>query len=224
MPTGRLLYARRSALRTRQIIQDVAFLAWAVTFVKLGRWVYDLVSKLATPPANLAEAGRALESAGGRGSSATDNLPLIGDRLSDPISRIGDGGTALVRAGEAGGAAAHDLALVLALIIALLPIAYVAWKYLPGRLRWVAEAGAAAQLLASPAGQELFALRALANQPLTKLRKAEADPYGAFVAGRVDRLAALELHRLGLEPPAATASPPPSPHGQAAIGSTPVGP
>jgi hypothetical protein len=196
-----MLYARRSALRTRQLLQDVAFLAWVLLWIRIGQHVHDLVGKLGTPPDRLAEAGRALRSAGGRAGSSVDDLPVVGDRLAEPFSRVGDGGDALVRAGEAGGAAADDLALALGLIVALLPIAYVAFKYLPDRLRWIDEAGAADALVAAPGGTELFALRALANQPLKALRRVDDDPYGPFRAGRVEALAALELRRLGLDVP-----------------------
>jgi hypothetical protein len=87
---------------------------------------------------------------------------------------------------------------VLAVLVTLLPIGYLAVRYLPERIRWITEAGAAARLLDQPGGEDLLALRALTNQPLSRLVRAEADPATAWREGRTDRLAGLEIHRLGL--------------------------
>ena len=83
------------------------------------------------------------------------------------------------------------------------------WFYLPSRLRFVRRATAGQRYLDSGADLDLFALRAMAHQPLHVLAGIDADPAGAWRRGDpdvVDRLARLELRSVGLRPPAGLTS------------------
>ena len=56
-------------------------------------------------------------------------------------------------------------------------------------------------LARTPAGEQLLALRALANRPLAKLIAVNSDPVGAWRsqdAGTISGLAALELRSAGV--------------------------
>ena len=92
----------------------------------------------------------------------------------------------------------QDLALWLAVLLAAIPIVWLLSRYLPGRLRWAGEATAASRLRSEPAAAQLFALRALANRPLPKLRRTAPDPAAAYARGDYEALATLELAELGL--------------------------
>jgi hypothetical protein len=81
--------------------------------------------------------------------------------------------------------------------------------WLPGRISWIAAASAAQRLLRSGAdgGEDLFALRGLARQPLNQLARAggTADLMAGWRARDPDTvraLARLELDELGLRAPA----------------------
>lgn len=178
-----VLYARNELLRARQIVADagVAFFWW------LGNLVNRLVHELEAP-------GRLLQSAGEGAGGRVDDLPVVGDRLAAPFE-------AVARAGVSQQDVVGDLALWLGLIVALLPIAWLLGRYVPGRARWVQEASAATRLLSGAPDVRLFALRALATQPLSALERAAADPLAAYERGDVRALAALELGRLGLSLP-----------------------
>jgi hypothetical protein len=120
-------------------------------------------------------------------------------RSSGAADRLAEAGRAQVRAVE-------RLADLLGLAVALIPILVVAAFYVPGRVRFVRRATAGASLVDSGADLDLFALRALAHQPLHVLARISDDPAGAWRAGDrdvTDRLAELELRASGLRLPAA---------------------
>jgi hypothetical protein len=98
--------------------------------------------------------------------------------------------------------AVSTLAMVLALLLALVPIVWLLARYLPGRFRWARDATAARAFL-EVGDERLFALRALAHQPLDRLRRIAPDPAASYERGDpgvVAALAALELQSLGLDP------------------------
>lgn len=101
-------------------------------------------------------------------------------------------------AGASAGDTVHTLALWSGLLVALMPIVWLLARYLPGRLRWMREAGAAAGLRIDADDLHLFALRAVANAPLYVLRRATPDPAAALAQGDDAALAGIELERLGL--------------------------
>ena len=76
------------------------------------------------------------------------------------------------------------------------------WSVL--RIRFIRQASAAQGLIDDAADLDLFALRALARQPMPRLARISADPGGAWRRGEPDviyRLAVLELRDAGLHPP-----------------------
>lgn len=194
------LYAETPALRRRQQLQDALTLVWVTMWTLLGRGLYRLVERLrsATSEAEQAGAGFAdrLDAAG---RTARD-VPLVGRELSRPFTGAADAGRTLESAGAAAGETVHALALWLGLLVALLPIAWVLARYLPRRLHWMREAGAAAALRIDASDLHLFALRAVTNAPLHVLRQVTPDPAGALARGDYGPLAAIELERLGLRP------------------------
>ena len=87
--------------------------------------------------------------------------------------------------------------------VALVPILGALLLHLPPRVRFVRRAAAGRALIDSAADLDLFALRALANQPMHVLAKVSDDPAGAWRARDPDvvrRLAELELADVGLRP------------------------
>jgi hypothetical protein len=151
------LYAEVTGVRVRQIVFDVLLVVWVYAWIRVGMRVHDLVDKLATPGARMEEAGGSFAGSASRLGGRADDLPIVGHRLGDAFGTIVDGGRALQRAGVAQQDAVHALALWLGVLLALIPIAWALFRYLPGRVRWVREASAAARLRASGADLRLFA-------------------------------------------------------------------
>jgi hypothetical protein len=204
------LYAQDTKLRTRQIATDALVVLWVVGWALLGRALHRLVSELGGAGRLLEDAGHDFaRSAGGTGERL-DDLPVVGDRLATPFGAVADGGSAVARAGVAQQDAVSTLALVLGLLLAVVPIAWLLARYVPGRIRWTRDATAARALL-EVGDTRLFALRALAHQPLDHLRSVAPDPAASYERGDPDvlaALAALELRPLGLAAQAATSDGP----------------
>jgi hypothetical protein len=98
----------------------------------------------------------------------------------------------------------ENVALILGLVTAIVPIAIVGAVWLWLRLRFVTRATTAQRFVNANEDLDLFALRAMANQPLTALARISADPAGAWRRQDPDvvlALALLELRSEGLRPP-----------------------
>ena len=194
------VYADIPLVRLRQVFLDLLTVAWIFLWVRVGLRIYELVDRLQAPGRSLQGAGDALADRAGSLGDGVSDVPVIGRALRAPFRAISDGGVLLQEAGVAQQAAVHTLALWLALAIAGLPILLALVTYVPSRLRWVREASAVARLRAGDPDLALFALRALAHQPVAALGAVSADPVSDYRRGEYTALARLELRSLGLRP------------------------
>jgi len=129
--------------------------------------------------------------------------PLIGDELAVPFDRAAEASDGLAAAGRDTVEAVEQLALLLGLSVALIPILIVSAIHLPLRWRFIREATAGARFIDASEDLDLFALRALAHQPMHVLARVSDDPAGAWRQRDPDvvrRLAELELSDVGLRP------------------------
>jgi hypothetical protein len=192
------LYAETAALRTRQLLGDLAVLAWTAAWVAAGLGMYRLVEKLAVPGQRVEQAGSAFAGDVAEIQQKVGRVPVVGGELRDPFGRLAGAGRALADAGATQQEVVHQLALWLGVAVAAVPVLALLLVWLPRRLAWAKEAGAASRLRAAGADLELFALRAVANRPLRDLHRVTPDPAGALRAGDHTGLAELELRALGL--------------------------
>jgi hypothetical protein len=195
------LYAETAGLRARQLLGDLATLAWTAAWVWAGVTLYRLVEKLAVPGARLERAGGSFAGDVSDIQQKIGRLPVVGDQLQDPFGRLAGVGQTLADAGATQQQVVHQLALWLGVLVAAVPIAALLVAFLPRRVAWAREAGAASRLRLAGADLELFALRAVANRPLRQLRRVTPDPAGALRSGEFEALADLELRALGLRAP-----------------------
>jgi hypothetical protein len=198
------LYAERPARRLGQIAGDVLLVAWVVVWARLAVEVHSATERLAVPGRRIDESAgdlaRRLRDAGER----LGDVPLVGNSASRPFGGAGSAADRLAAAGRAQVDAVHTLAFWLALATALVPILLAIAFYVPSRVRFVRRATAGRRFLDSAADLDLFALRALAHQPLHVLARVSDDPARAWRAQDpeiVRRLAALELADAGLAMP-----------------------
>lgn len=195
------LYAESAGRRTRQIVLDLLVLAWALLWVKIAFVVHDLVQRLGAPGKALENAGGQLSDSLGDAANKVKDVPLAGDALRRPLQAAGDAGRSLADVGASQQTAVNRLALALALVVVIAPVLAVLLRYLPDRLRWIRNASAASRLRETARELDLFAIRALAHQPLSRLAQLGPDPAGAYLRqepGATRALADLELNRLGL--------------------------
>ncbi|PKH41944.1 hypothetical protein SAMN05192575_10660 [Nocardioides alpinus] len=197
------LFADTPVRRTVQVLVDLLFVAWLVLWVWIGMAVHDGTMELAGPARQTDSAATSmaeqLRDAGGRLGEA----PLVGDELSVPFDKAADASDGIASAGRDTVDAVERLALLLGLSVALIPILIVAVIHLPLRWRFIREATAGARFIDAHEDLDLFALRALAHQPMRVLARVSDDPAGAWRAQDpevVRRLAELELADVGLRP------------------------
>ena len=198
------LYAQHPVLRSRQVAADVGVLAWTVLWVLVARLVHGAVLVLAEPGRAVEDLGRSVAGNMGAAAEAAGDVPLVGDELSTPFEALSEAGGSVRGAGQAAQESVATLALVLAVVLVVLPVAWLVVRWLPWRLRYVREAGAARQLLDGTPDLELLAARALATAPLPRLAQLPAGTGAAWRTGdpgAVRTLAGLELARLGLRLP-----------------------
>ena len=143
-------------------------------------------------------------------AEAAGDVPLVGDELAAPVGALADAAGAVRGAGQAAQDAVGTLAFVLAVVLVALPVGWLLLKWLPWRLGYAREAGAARRLLAGAPDLEILAARAMATAPLPRLAALPAGTGAAWRHGdpaAVRALAALELARLGLRLPGGTTNP-----------------
>ena len=198
------LFADTPVRRTLQVVADLTFVAWLVLWVWIGLAVHDGTLELAGPgrqtDASASAMAEQLRDAGGRLGEA----PLVGDELAVPFDKAAEASDGIAAAGRDTVRAVERLALLLGLSVALIPILIVSAIHLPLRWRFIREATAGAKFIDAQEDLDLFALRALANQPMRVLARVSDDPAGAWRARDPDvvrQLAALELADVGLRPP-----------------------
>jgi hypothetical protein len=198
------LYADLPARRTAQLAGDLVVLAWIVLWVLLGHAVHDATLQLAEPGRQVESASTSLADRLDQTGNAVGDLPVVGDTAAEPLQEAGKAASQLADAGRAQVRAVERLARWLGCSVALIPVLGALLLYLPPRIRFVRRAAAGQALLDSAADLDLFALRALAHQPLARLAAISDDPAAAWRDRDpevVHRLAALELAAVGLRPP-----------------------
>jgi hypothetical protein len=203
------LYAETPILHVRQVVADLWMVVWIVLWIWLGMKLYDLVLLLGVPGQKLADAGAGLESGLTDAGEKVSRVPLVGDDVRVPFATASDAGGTMRSAGEAQVHAVDNLALFLGITIAAMPIVILLVLWLPARVRFIRQARAAQKFIDADADLDLFALRALARQPMTELAKVHGDPAGAWRSRDsvvVRALATLELRAAGLRAPTLTPS------------------
>ncbi len=198
------LYADAPGHRARQVVGDVLLALWVAVWVKLALVVHDATLALAAPGEQIERAGTGLAGRLRDAGSSVGGIPLVGDDVRAPFDGAGDAADQIAAAGSAQVEAVHTLAFWLGLAVAAIPILVLVAVYLPLRWKFVREATAGQRFVDSGSDVDLFALRAMANQPLHRLARISDDPVGAWRDGDpavVRALAVLELRDVGLRPP-----------------------
>jgi hypothetical protein len=194
-------YATTPARLLAQLFSDVAIVVWTYLWALVGLSVHSAVS-------TIAKAGRQVEGgasglAGNLKSAghSADRIPLVGDAVSKPLTAASKAALDIAGAGHNLHSTATWLAVLLALAVAAPPTLAVVMPWLVLRIRFFRRKWTVSTLAATPAGEQLLALRALANRPLRRLTAVSADPVGAWRredSAAIRGLAALELRSAGI--------------------------
>jgi hypothetical protein len=199
------LYSDVGVQRFGQVIGDLLLVGWIALCTALGLTVFKITNALGAPGRKASEAGDGLAGDLRRMSEPVGKVPAVGDQLRAPIDGAANAAARLAEAGREQAHAVEQLAYLLAGVTIGLPVLFAVLIWLPRRIRFSRRATAAQKFIDNAADLDLFALRALANQPMQRLAKLSDDPVTAWREGDsavIAQLADLELRSSGLRAPA----------------------
>ena len=201
MKSRYLPYATTPGRLLTQLSSDVAVVIWTFIWVLVGLAVHSAVATIAAVGRQVeGGADGVADSLKSAGHSAV-HVPLVGDAMSKPLTAASKAALDIAGAGHNLDTTASWLAVVLALAVAAPPALGVVMPWLVLRIRFFRRKWTVSALAATPAGEQLLALRALANRPLRRLTAVSPDPVGAWRVAdpvAIHSLAALELRSAGI--------------------------
>ncbi len=198
------IYAQTPGRMTRQVLSDLFIVGWIFLMCQGGFAVRDAVQGLSEPVQAMTSSARNLGKELGQAQKSAQQIPGVGNEVSNSLKQVQRSNASIATFGEQQLAAISQLSVILGLVTAIVPAAIAVALWLPIRLRFIRRMQAARMLVSSAPDLELFALRALARQPLKALDRISQDPAGSWRRGDlrvINKLAALELRSLGLRPP-----------------------
>jgi len=198
------IYASRPGRLAGQLIGDVFVLCWGVAWALVGIFVHQVVEVLAVPARETARTASRLVTNLRDAAEQAARVPGVGDDLRQPFDAASVTLGNVITSANQQVASIELLAVIAGWLTFLIPVAVVVALWLPRRIRFYRQAKASQQFLDSSADLDLFALRAMASQPLYVLAGVSDDPVRAWRDGDrqvIDQLAAIELRRNGLRFP-----------------------
>jgi hypothetical protein len=212
------VYPDRTFPAFLRVLADLITVAWTIAWAGLGWLIYQTVLGLQVIADGIASTGTTFNAwiASFR-NAVPGGIPLLTQFLLDLADAVRKySGDPLVSAGHQIHDAIFQLAIVLAVLVALPPILLVLVPYGAWRWRDMREIGAALAFvrIASMTGRAdqaraVLAYRAVSTLSFRQLMSASADPVGDIAERRYDRLANAMLIRAGLDPE--RLAPPPLP-------------
>lgn len=197
-------YARRPGLLLGQLVGDALVLGWVVVWWFVGRRADRAVLGVAAPARETAAAAGRLSTQATQAGEQAAKVPGVGAALRQPFDAAATSLTDVLAAADRQVASVQRLAELMGWVVFAIPVTIVLVLWLPRRIRFLFRVRAAVRFLDSSADLDLFALRALATQPMHVLGRISDDPVAAWRAGDatvIHKLAAVELRRSGLRLP-----------------------
>jgi hypothetical protein len=198
------IYSTRPGRLAGQIFGDLFVLAWTVIWAGIGIFVNQMIAVLAIPARETARTAAKLMDNMRDAAEQAARVPGVGEDLRRPFDAASVSLSNLIASANEQVASIERLALIGGWVVFGIPLAMVLALWLPRRIRFYRQARASQRFLDSSADLDLFALRAMALQPLYVLAAISDDPVKAWRTGDrrvIDELAAIELRRNGLRMP-----------------------
>jgi hypothetical protein len=203
------LYPDRPGAALVRVFADLIATGWTLAWAVLGFLIYQTVMGLEVIANGITSTGTTFNSWIKQFHDAIPGgIPGVTDfllKVADALRKYS--GDPLVSAGHQVHDAIIQVAIVLALLVALPPILLVLLPYGAWRWRDMRELGAALAFvrIASMTGRAdqaraVLASRAVSTLTFRQLMSASADPVGDIAERRYERLAAAMMKRAGLDP------------------------
>ena len=199
------VYAARPARMMTQLLSDLFVVVWALTWGVVAIFVRQAVAVLATPARETGRTATRLAANFNDAATEAAKVPGVGDQLRRPFDAAAGTLGTVITAADHQVDSIERLALLMGWLVFAIPVAVVIAIWLPRRVRFYRQARAAQHFIDSSADLDLFALRAMASQPMHVLAGVSDDPVAAWRTGDravINELAQLELARSGLQMPA----------------------
>ncbi len=199
-----ILYATRPGRRLWQIVSDLATVIWIVGWWWVGRLLDSSIRVLAEPARMASGAISTVHDGIAGAADRAGSVPGLGESIRQPLDEAARGLADL--SGSVGSqiVAIERVATLAGWIVFLAPLALWLTIWLPRRVRFIRNATAAVRFLDSSADLDLFALRAMATQPMHRIAEISDDPVRAWHERdqvTIGRLARLSLEADGLRFP-----------------------
>jgi hypothetical protein len=199
------IYARRPWRFLGQVGADLFVVVWIIAWWLTSRLVERTIAAVASPARETAFAATRMATEFGQAAQQAGEVPGLGSRLRRPFDAASESLGGLVTSANDQVTSIEHLANVVGWLVLIIPASTVLALWLPRRIRFFLRARAAQHFIDSSADLDLFALRAMASQPMHVLAKISDDPVRAWRGGDravINQLAEVELRRSGLRLPA----------------------
>ena len=198
------IYAKRPAKMIGQLVGDGFVVVWTIGWGIVAIFVHKVIEVLATPARETARTAMRLAENFREAAAEAAKVPVAGEQLRRPLDSASVSLGTLIDSANEQVASIERLALIVGWLVFLIPVTIVIAFWLPRRIRFYRQAHASQVFLDSLADLDLFALRAMAVQPLYVLAEISDDPVQAWRSGDrevINKLAEIELRRTGLQLP-----------------------
>jgi len=199
------IYAKRPAKMIGQLVGDGFVVVWTIGWGIVAIFVHKVIEVLAAPARETARTAMRLAENFREAAAEAAKVPVAGEQLRRPLDSASVSLGTLIQSANEQVASIERLALLVGWLVFLIPVTIVIAFWLPRRIRFYRQAHASQVFLDSLADLDLFALRAMAAQPLYVLAEISDDPVQAWRSGDrevINKLAEVELKRNGLQLPA----------------------
>jgi len=194
-------YAASPRRAWRQVFSDVFVLAWVALWWWISRVIHEAIDAVAAPARWTEEAALDLSENMADAGDTAGEIPLVGDELEDPFDSAAGSLDAVAASSADLVASVERVADISGWVVLLIPVGLILVIWLPTRIRFVTTARATRRFIDAAPDLDLFALRAMATQPMRVLSKISDDPMGAWRRGDtlvIRRLVEIELREIGL--------------------------
>ena len=198
------IYAKRPAKMIGQLVGDGFVVLWTIGWAIVAIFAYRVIEVLATPARETARTATRLAENFRQAAAEAAKVPVAGEQFRRPFDSAAVTLGNLIDSANDQVASIERLALIVGWLVFLIPVSIVVAFWLPRRIRFYRQARASQVFLDSLADLDLFALRAMAAQPLYVLAEISDDPVQAWRSGDrevINKLAEIELKRNGLRLP-----------------------
>ncbi|RFD25458.1 hypothetical protein MUBE_08690 [Mycobacterium uberis] len=193
-------YATTPGRLTAQLLSDITVVVWTAIWTLVSAAVYNAISAIADAGAQVESGAHGIAGNLASASHGMQLIPVLGNAVSKPLTLASTAALNIADAVHSLDTTASWLAVLLALAVTTLPILAAVVPWLCLRLRFFRHKWTVTALAATPAGEQLLALRALTRRSPSKLAAVSVDPVGGWRRedpGTIRGLAALELRSAG---------------------------